>query len=115
MMSDEEKLANFHNAMAEYEFTRPDEDIVAEIIAEGLDPVEEKERMRQIMKSAKESIGMQSVGVPPITKPERLTKEGLRAYFIDFLGGERGEASADVLSDVCLLVQSETERRLASD
>lgn len=42
----------------------------------------------------------------------RLTKEGLTSYFQQFLGGDRGEASADVLSDLCLNVQYETEQRL---
>lgn len=41
---------------------------------------------------------------------DELTKEGLTAYFRDFLGGDRGEASAEVLADVVLCaVYRETE------
>jgi hypothetical protein len=42
----------------------------------------------------------------------RFTKEGLLSYFQQFLDGERGLASAEVLADLCLNVQYETEKRL---
>lgn len=42
----------------------------------------------------------------------RFTKEGLLSYFRQFLGGDIGVASAEVLADLCLNVQYETEERL---
>lgn len=47
--------------------------------------------------------------VEDVVRP-RLTKEGLLAYFRQFLGGDRGDASAEVLADLCLNVQHKTER-----
>lgn len=43
---------------------------------------------------------------------ESFNKNGLLEYFQQFLGGDVGPARAEVLADICLLVQSETEKRI---
>lgn len=45
-------------------------------------------------------------------KLEHYTKEGLHSYFVQFLNGERGLASAEVLADIVLLAEAETEARV---
>jgi hypothetical protein len=47
-----------------------------------------------------------------ITQP--LSKDGLLAYFKDFLNGDRGDASAEVLADVVLLAVSEERESCAA-
>lgn len=47
-----------------------------------------------------------------ITAP--ISKEGLMGYFEQFLGGVRGETSADVISDVLLLAVAEERAACAA-